>query len=463
MSRAWAISGIAIRQAYTLGLNLQNESKNVNDSSKEVRYRVWWALCSTERLLAVMTGRPTSIVETDCSVPLPLPLDEESFFSVKPSTFNSHTIQLLRRYSSQDSPITDNVASTPSSTHSSKTRTSPTDRFSPVSQQSSLDHSQVVNPCYALYFLHHTKLSIVTSEVLNRLYRVGTMSLSWAQIQAIITSLEGKVDRWRITLPSVFDFTKRQRDQQFHRQRVSLGFFYYSTLIIVSRPCLCMVNRRIPNQSTKSKEFNRATAAKCVYAARDMLELLPDEPNSIGLYKVAPWWCLVHHLVQAVTVLMLEVSYRSDHLPHEVEQILDSAKKAVHWLRSMSEDDLAASRAWRMCDDMLRKVAPKVGRSVDDLPTNSSLRPQTPLDGMHGHMVTAEDQHGIDSMEPYNYLMNYTYDQNQGNHEALGSIDNSNFMHQPDQQTENQFFPPYTFPYYDGYLAAQTSNPGPPL
>lgn len=96
--------------------------------------------------------------------------------------------------------------------------------------------------------------------------------------------------------------------------------------------------------------------------------MLPDAPDAVGLYRVSPWWCLVHHLVQATTVLMLELSFRADHMPNEADDILEAAKKGILWLRSMSEDNVAARRAWRLCEGLLRKVAPKIGRDAENLP-----------------------------------------------------------------------------------------------
>lgn len=320
-----------------------------------------------------MTGRPTSVLERDCTAPLPLPVDEELIFRGESVASSTHTASKSRRYSSsQESHHADNTVSTPSSTHSTKATTSPTEAYSPASQQSANERSGAGSPNHATYFFHHTKLSLLTNEVLNRLYRAGVISESWVAIQTIISTLESKLEQWRSELPPLFDFTKKQRDQQFLRQRMSLGFFYYSTLTIINRPCLCRMDKKIPNESGKAKDFNRSTAVSCVHAAKDMLEMLPDEPNPIGLYKVCPWWCLVHHLMQAVTILMLELSFRSEHLPYEAEEILESAKKAVHWLESMSQENMAAHRAWRLCDDMLRRVAPKVGRTVTDIPTRNT-------------------------------------------------------------------------------------------
>ncbi|CAF9903755.1 MAG: hypothetical protein ALECFALPRED_002962 [Alectoria fallacina] len=390
INRAWATSGIAIRHASALGLNLRNDSKNVPETSKEIRYRVWWALCSLERILAIMTGRPASLSETDCTTPAPLPLEEDSFLGN--NVPSPQDIALLRRLSSQQSGQTNGIMSTPSSTaYSSKVKTSPIDSMSPASLPSSQERKQIIPPCNALYFGYHTNLSTFTDEVLNRLYRADAMSKSWADIQSTIATLNSNIEKWRAKLPNVFDFTKKQRDRQFVRQRMSLGFFYYSVLTIINRPCLCRIDRKIPDQSGKAKDFNRETAMKCVHAARDMLELLPKEPNAVGLYTVAPWWCLVHYLMQAATVLMLELSFRTEHMPNEVEEIFDSAKKATDWLRSLSETDEVARRAWSLCNEMLRKVTPKVGRSPAE-----ALN----YDGVSDHQGPADDQmQGMDNTE----------------------------------------------------------------
>lgn len=389
-----------------------------------------------------------AIIDTDCSVPLPLPFDEEGLFPGRALDLNYPAAQMLRRWSSQDSlnpEIMAAAVSTPSSTNSgNRMKASP---MEVLGHKPIVDQNQSVPPSYALYFFHHTKLSVLTSQVLDRLYRVGTMSQSWAQVQKIISAHESKLGRWRAGLPSIFNFTTRQRDQQFHRQRVSLGFFYYSTLIIICRPCLCRIDRKIPNQSGKAKNFNRDTAAKCVHAARDMVDMLPKEPNSAGLYTVAPWWCLVHHLVQAATVLMLELSFRSAHLPTEVEQILDCAKKAVSWLRSMSEEDLAAYRAYKMCDEMLRNVAPKVGREVDPM-IQPIVCPSIP------HLGSGlEDTHSI-----------FATSGSQISPAELGALSETDFntfmetMHQSGEHLQDLSFQPYMFTYYDEHMP-QISNP----
>ena len=365
-----------------------------------------------------MTGRPTSFSETDCNAPAPLPLEEESFSGTDVS--NPQDLVLLRSLSSQESGQVDGGISTPSTTaYSAKLKMSPTDSVSPASQE----RRQIFAPCNALAFNHHTTLSNFTNEVLNSLYRADAMSKSWADVQSTIAALNSRLEKWRAELPNVFDFTKRQRDQQFVRQRMSLGFSYYSTSAIINRPCLCRIDRKIANQSGKSQDFNREAAMKCVHAPRDMLQMLPQEPNAVGLYTVAPWWCLVHFFVQGATILMLELSFRSHHMPNEAEEIFDSAKKAVDWLRSLSQEDEAAKRAWSLCNEMLHKVAPKVGRSLDEFSNNHGLPDHwgpavDHAQGMDGNSFTQEPvtsgtylpHDGYSSFAPFDLPMFSYYD-----------------------------------------------------
>ena len=359
------MSGIAIRQALTLGLNLRNEDRNLVDSSKEIRYRVWWALASTERTLSVMTGRPASFTGAHCSAPLPLPLEEEMFMSVS-GPYDSTAIRQLRRLSSTDDESSTNVSeSTPSSLSTRAIPWSPRDSPMRGGSPTAMDIKSI-DPNNGLFFLYVTKIKNLDDEILNHLYRPPIISQSWASVQDAMLRFTKKLRKWRSTLPLVFEFTRNQRDQVYVHQRMHLGFSYYSTMIIINRPCLCRVDEKVPNESKRAREIDRASAASCVSAARSLLDMLPDEPNAVGMYQVSPWWNMVHHLMQAATVLMLEISFQAAHCPDSANEIFMTAQKAVAWLQSMSVDDISAARAWRLSIDVLRKIAPRVGERVDD-------------------------------------------------------------------------------------------------
>ena len=348
-----------------LGLNLRNDGNKLPDTHKEIRYRCWWALCGLDRLLGVMTGRPFSIVDGDCTAPAPLPIDEEQFEKVGNNPQSGASNRLFRRFSSQESG---NTVSSPSSNQSVRIKKSPASSNSSTSHLPGFDVYKSGPPTTSLYFYYHHRLGILVNEVLSSLYRASTVSRSWAQVLSDIASLDAQLEVWKSSLHAVFDFTRKQRDQVFTRQRMTLGFSYFSAKIIINRPCLCRVDRRIPNQSDGARVSNRTAATKCVRAAKGMMDLLPEEPNTVGLYKVAPWWCLLHHLMQSTTILMLELSFRADHMPQEAEELLDCTKKAVYWLHQMSGESMAAERAWKNCNTMLRRLAPKIGREVNDLP-----------------------------------------------------------------------------------------------
>lgn len=354
------MSGIAVRQALQLGLNLRNQDGKLAQSSKEIRYRVWWALVITERTLGVLTGRPVAFANSDCSTPLPLPLEEESFMSTS-EPIETPAVHMLRRLSTDESRLTD--MSTPSSVSSS--HKSPTDR-STCKSPSVPRETSCVAPNTGLFFLYVAKLSGLNDDILKQLYRPTIVNQSWAAIQRTISRYNERLERWRSALPAVFDFTKTQRDQEFFRSRMCLGFSYYSTVIIINRPCLCKIDRKIPNETERGKSIDRANGKSCVVAARSVIDLLPDQPNTVGMNQVTPWWSMVHHLMQAVTILMLELSLGSIHCTDIVPELLQASEKAVGWLQSMSADDEAAARAWRLSSELLRKVAPRVGAKIND-------------------------------------------------------------------------------------------------
>jgi hypothetical protein len=223
----------------------------------------------------------------------------------------------------------------------------------------------------ALFFLYSVQLNLLGHDAVSTIYRAGGRSKSWFDVQSLIGMHDARLERWKSELNPWFDFTNPTNQSEVYRHRIILGFYYYSAKVIVNRPCLCRLARAIPNESNKSRDFNGEAAAKCVRAARDLLDLIPDQSNSAWLFKVSPWWCLTHYLMQAATILILELYFRAEHVPGDLQEVFCSAKKAIRWLHAMSADSMAASRAWNLAYQMLRKIAPRIGGNVDDLPSRT--------------------------------------------------------------------------------------------
>lgn len=362
------MSGIAVRQAISLGLHLRNEDPNLADFAKEIRYQVWWAIASIERSLIIMVGRPTCIASTDCSAPLPMPLEEEMYTSVIQS-YDAAAVRQARRLS--DDGVFDMSKSTSPSASSKASPWSQRDSPRPTSSYSLLERT-TISPNDGLFFLYVTKLKSLDHDILTQLYRPSIVTQSWATLQAKMLRLQERLDRWRSGLPTAFDFTRNQTDQSYIRQRMYLGFMYYSSVIITKRPCLCQIEEKIPNESRKAKDIDRASAVECVFAAQALVGLLPDEIDLAKMYQVSPWWSMVHYLMQAVTALMLEISLNAVHCPDSTNALFSAAQKAIAWLQSMSADDLAAARAWRLSSEALARVAPRIGRRIDDRLTRAA-------------------------------------------------------------------------------------------
>lgn len=367
-NRAWSLIGLSIRHATSLGLNMRNESPDLTDGLKEIRYRVWWALYTLEHRLCTLTGRVGCIHDDHCTTPLPVPVLEEDFETdAGRRLLNSENQRGMRAPSLNSTPPSNDAAAI-SRSASKEDKASSRSPSVQNAQQSELQWAKDVTPNSALFFLHYVQLCRITQATLQQLYNPQAVMGKWSDLQVSMQGLNQRAENWYRALPTAFDFGRKQRDRDLYDARLALGFYYYSTKQIINRPCLCRLDQKIPGQSEKSNEFNHASAISCVNAAREQLDLIPDEPNGVGLLRVGPWMTMVHLLVQSSTVLMLELSFRAHHMPDQVDGVLAAAKKAVRWLHALAEDNLAAARAWRLCNSMLIDSAKKVGGTTDDMP-----------------------------------------------------------------------------------------------
>lgn len=348
---------------------MRNDSVNLKDSLKEIRYRLWWALYTLEHRLCGMTGRVNCILDDHCTTPLPAPVEEDLFDSDAGLALLSKERQQGDRAPMSNPHTPSQTNSTPSTDRSrSQTKAAEVSRSPSSNVRVELEWAKDVQPNSSLYFLHLVQLSRLTQSIFHRLYCPSSIEGTWSDVQTKMKELDEQLENWFRRLPTVFDFTRKQRDRDFYGYRLNLGFFFYGTKMMIFRPCLCRLDRKIPNQSGKSLAFNRNAAVSCVEAAQHMLSLIPDEPNAVGLIRVGPWWSILHWIVQSATVLMLEITFRAHHMPEEADRVLEGSKKALRWLHALGEEDMSAARAWLLCNNMLREAVLKIGRDVSDLP-----------------------------------------------------------------------------------------------
>lgn len=348
-----------MRSAIALGINMKNTSTFTASVSKEARYRVWWCLYTFEHMLGIMTGRTTCILDGVCTTPLPLPFEGDQL--QEPLAVRLLNDQNLREEYAccMASSYVRQMSGNPSGGTDAKHTDTPTD----------VSWLQSLQPTYALCFLYYADLAVVSQEIVNRVYSPNCAMTPWAHIENRIGVLKSRIDLWHANLHKSFDFTRKdEEDPSLLRGRVFLAFHYYGARITLGRPCLCRRDAPLGSNGNEKPSFSHCMAEVTLESASQMLDLIPDRPDAIQLYEYGPWWCVLHCLMQAVTVLLLELSFGSIHVPDREHDILKYSKKGTRWLHCMSEFSIASRRAWQLCDMNLRKIAVGMDYDVSDTP-----------------------------------------------------------------------------------------------
>ncbi|PVH90500.1 hypothetical protein DM02DRAFT_437169 [Periconia macrospinosa] len=311
VSRAWMTIGTSLRFALTVGLHLRNDDPSAPPSKKEDLVRTWWSLHSIESLLCTLIGRPCVISNHQCTVPLPHVLPDE-LASPKDQDGKNRQSNMPTRNALSNKVHTDTV-----------------------SQASFLGTS--------------VTMSIIVEKALSRLYSPQTSVNSWKQIQKEIDALSKELDEWAATaLPAGLRPMQSIQKSRVRREQLLLSFQYHSAKLLIYRPCLCRLEQHIAGQSDASANFHQRTAATCVQAAQAITGLLPDEPNLAFVYEQSPWWCIVHNIMQATAVFLLEMSFGQAHITHPDKGILESTRKLVRWLQCIGVGSAVARRAYEI-------------------------------------------------------------------------------------------------------------------
>jgi hypothetical protein len=325
--------GIALRFAHALGLHIRNEDRTATVAQKEALLHTWWGLCFLEGSLSTIVGRPSFVREEHCSAPLPLPLTLEQL-SDKTLAQKVH-----EQYRTRD-----------------------------IHQGSLNSYSRPSEPSnVGSYLKSMVQIFIITQRAMTSLYAARVITKSWKDVQEAMSTLYKELEAWPASLPSNFNFLRSSTDTGFQRQRMILHMQYIETQILITRPCMCRLDSRIPDQSKASDDFNKEMARKCVNAAKSMADLLSDPADAIQMYQIGPWWALTHVLMQALTILLLEMSYGTVHFTQGGGELLPSAKELLRSLRAMKENNKSAGRAYNIALGLLQKLASKIDADISDL------------------------------------------------------------------------------------------------
>lgn len=195
------------------------------------------------------------------------------------------------------------------------------------------------------YFKASVQLSIIIQSILTSLYNPSTTVRSPADIQSDMAQLDQRLDQWVLALPQEFNFQipVANTSMLYSRERMLLGFQLCSARMLLGR--LCLNPRRQMSREGNEVTFARRLSNSCIEAAKTIVDFLPEEPSARFIYDQGPWWCIVHHIMQAVSVFLLGLSYPAS-ISQDGMTLIQYVKKAVWWLQVLQ--DPVASRAYQV-------------------------------------------------------------------------------------------------------------------
>ncbi|OAT13143.1 C6 transcription factor [Blastomyces gilchristii SLH14081] len=349
INRAWNVIGLAVRFAQTRALHLVNTSTELSEGEREFELRVWHSISSMERFLCVLTGRPSSLQDRFTSARLPRPMD---FPSTGPLAYNASRAAMAAMY--------------------------PPSNTTPVT-------SSAIPPW--TIFVRCLRLDLIIAEALEELYSPSTVNRTWAGVQNLVLDLDKKLAQWRDDLPHrILDLSPASKGLPPLDQRMYLNLRFYGACILINRPCFCEAQQlrdAIPSQSATSKRMDEDAAISCLSAARNIIDLLPQDIQPAKLYLATPWWCVLHYIVQAGTVLVMELSMDVSHLPNETENLIKESTCVLRWLQALSVTNEPAHRAHVSLSRLMFLALAKLGKDNHNparqfMAKDTSVSPSSP-------------------------------------------------------------------------------------
>ena len=347
--------GTATRSSISLGLHLRATHNKLDASALEARHKLWWSIFILENLLSVMTGRASGLWNSYLSAPPPLASKDMDPFT------NSGPKAPLERLS-ENPPM----------------KWTMNQQYERLKAQRAL--MKTMDVTNELYFFCLADLIVISHTASIRVYNTDSVKQGWDEIESRIDFYNSKMVDWRSGLPDSISFEVINSGPNLSTKdayRVSLAMHYHSSRIILNRPCLTRKKKDgkkdVKNHISRAR---REIEMTCLLSALAILSIFPDEPGAEWLRRV-PWWNALHFLVQATTVLLINISFDSSLQKQRSQmsasdssdgQSLDSsgvldpavvrtaAKKGLLWLCHLGKNDDSARRAFELCNSCLRRI-----------------------------------------------------------------------------------------------------------
>lgn len=306
--------GISVRFAIALGLHLRNDNAYTPQARKLLLSRIWLAITTLESLISSLTGRErlTTREQRNGAMPEMTACELENC-----------------------------------SVHNASERGGGSSEVCPS------------------YLGVSVAIDVIEHEVLSRLYPPRTPSQPAKTIRKATTTLLRDLDHWASAaqLPHIShtDWTR----SGLTRWQSLLIFKYLRVKILICRPCL-LEPQWLNEEDENLSGFILETRRLCIEAARTVADYLPDGNNIALIYQRCPFWCIVHHIMQALAVLLYELS-RQDLVADDTAPNIRCIKKLCRALRAMSVSGFVARRAYDVIINLLQKGSPQLQRFATEI------------------------------------------------------------------------------------------------
>jgi len=326
-----------------LGLHLDVAAGVIDNMGRQRRARIFYSIYNLEVLLAEVMGRPKSISLDDVTASISIlanaaesvPITEVSELEFSPDRIRQVWFHFLG--ADKDFPQTMNSG--------------------PKSWRGDLQ--SIGKSVCTEYFPYRTRLCTISHRIGSTLY-LGIHRLSWSDVQRETDRFELEMRKWCESIPQELDIRNANPTDYDPRPKIEIAMYYHSVQMILYRPFLGDI--QITDQSDSSRRFNYYAARSCVFAAMDLLALLPDNPTNHQACQLLPWWGLLHYLCQAAAVLTLELSLNVQHFEKaDTSMVMRHLGKSILYLRCLAKGSLSAYKAWRIFQQFTTDLNTKYG------------------------------------------------------------------------------------------------------
>uniref|UniRef100_A0A093VB51 Putative transcriptional regulatory protein n=1 Tax=Talaromyces marneffei PM1 TaxID=1077442 RepID=A0A093VB51_TALMA len=418
INRAWKVSGIAVRSAMALAINLRITDTDLQPGSKEARSRLWWSIYMLENVLSHMTGRPTCIGSLSFSVDQPIPYSEDMF--AQPQVMDLLTNETLRKERlkwSLDEQENDK------------------DDYDPFWLKD-------IETNQGLQFYHLVDLMHIVHITIGELFSPKGFQASRSYIKRRIRFYDERLDHWLSRLHPALRFVDQNCNLNMDsssQEKTVLAMHYYGARITLYRPCSPF--RRYVG--LKEKEY-AYISQRCLQAALSLIAVFPEVTDLDWVYNIAPWWCMLHFLMQASTILVIFIQSSeptgSAHMkdveysfaaPGVATQVQAACQKAHRWLHGFSRVDESCRRAFLLYDDLLQRLGFAMSSSVTSLSESAQSNPlsRNQSEGANAQHVPDQPAYNVQSHDEYPSQMALDPSMERYNHpmhdagDALSSLD----------------------------------------